>query len=95
MIFLDTCILIDYLKSNEKNKCFIDSQRKDNFGLNSIVLMELYKGALNKKELLKIKKELIYFRLLEINQELMNFATNLIESFSLSHNLMLLLQLPL
>ena len=86
MIFLDTCIIIDYLKQKEI-KTFIDNSGKSSFGINSIVIMELYKGAFNRLELQKIKKEISGFRLLDINQEIMNLATDLIEKFSLSHNL--------
>ena len=49
--------------------------------------MELYKGAINRLELRKIKKETKGFTLLDINQEIMNLATDLIEIYSPSHNL--------
>jgi len=86
MIFLDTCIIIDYIKQ-KKIKNLIDDTGKSNFGINSIVLMELYKGAINRLELRKIKKETKGFTLLDINQEIMNLATDLIEIYSPSHNL--------
>ena len=52
MIFIDTCILIDY--SREKIK--IKEQSFQNFYTNSIVQLEFLAGALNKRELKKLKK---------------------------------------
>jgi len=50
-LFVDTCIVIEYLKDNielDKNNCFI----------NNVVLMELYIGAINKRDLREIKTKL-------------------------------------
>ena len=77
-IFVDTCIVIEYLKNKiklNKNDCYI----------NSIVLMELYIGARNKKDLKEIKARLQGFRILPIEQNIMELSTQIIENFSLSH----------
>ena len=78
MIFVDTCIVIEYLKDNL-------SLNKTNCYINHIVLMELYIGAKNKKDLKEIKAKLQGFKLLETNQEIINLSTQIIEHFSLSH----------
>lgn len=44
-----------------------------------------YKGALNSKELEKIKKDLQRFLLLPIQQEIMKDATQLLSAYKLSH----------
>ena len=78
-VFVDTCIVIEYLKDNitlDKSQSYI----------NQIVLMELYIGAKNKKDLKEIKAKLQGFQLLETNQEVMNLSTQIIEHFALSHN---------
>jgi len=78
-VFLDTCIVIEYLKDNltlNKANCYI----------NHIVLMELYIGAKNKQDLKEIKAKLQGFKLLETNQEIINLSTQVIEHFALSHN---------
>ena len=78
MIFVDTCIIIEYLKDNiklDKSNCFI----------NNIVLMELYVGAINKQDLREIKIKLQGFKLLETEQNIMNLSTQIIENFSLSN----------
>jgi predicted nucleic acid-binding protein len=79
MIFLDTCILINYLNGKDIVRKFIEKHNKDLFCINSIVLMELFRGARNKKELQKIKKELSGLRILDINQNILNLATNIIK----------------
>ena len=49
--------------------------------------MELYYGALNKRELNKIKKALSEFSILPLNEEITEIAINLIEKYSKSHGL--------
>ncbi len=49
--------------------------------------MELYYGAINKKELNKIKRFLKSFNLLVINEEISKIALELIEKYSKSHGL--------
>jgi predicted nucleic acid-binding protein len=78
-IFVDTCIVIEYLKDNlalYKQNCYI----------NQIVLMELYIGAKNKRDLREIKAKLQGFKLLSINEDIINLSTQIIENFALSHN---------
>ena len=49
--------------------------------------MELYYGALNKRELNKIKRALSKFNILPLNEEITEIAINLIEKYSKSHGL--------
>ena len=77
-VFVDTCVVIEYLKDNL-------SLNKTNCYINHIVLMELYIGAKNKKDLREIKAKLQGFKLLETNQEVINLSTQIVENFSLSH----------
>ena len=58
MIFLDTCILIDY----SKDKIIITEEDKQNYCFSSIVQLEFTTGALNKRELKKINKILSEFK---------------------------------
>jgi predicted nucleic acid-binding protein len=48
MIFLDTCLLIDYSKDK------IDIDLSMDYCINSVVKLEFKVGALNKRELKKI-----------------------------------------
>lgn len=81
MIFLDTCILIDYSKGK------IDLQDKTKCCISSIVQIEFKVGALNKREQKKINRILSEFNIVDTDQEVLNLATNLIDSYALSHNM--------
>ena len=81
MIFLDTCILIDYSKGS------IDLDFTKEYCISSIVKLEFKVGALNKRELKKINKILSQVKLLEIDQSILNLADNLIEVYALSYNM--------
>ena len=58
MILCDTDVIIEILKGNEKIIKTIESIGLENIAISSITVMELYFGALKKKELDKIKKHL-------------------------------------
>lgn len=81
MIFLDTCILIDY----SKNKIALDFTQE--YCISSIVKLEFKVGALNKRELKKINRILGQVKLLETDQSILDLADNLLENYSLSHNM--------
>jgi len=81
MIFLDTCILIDY----SKGKITLDFSKE--YCISSIVKLEFKVGALNKKELKKINKILSKVQLLETDQDIFDLADKLIDNYALSHNM--------
>jgi predicted nucleic acid-binding protein len=89
MIFADSCLVIDYLKGNRSVTTLFETLGKGNVYVNSIVVMELYRGALNKSELLKIKKDLCGFSRLEITQSVLDVATKIIDLYGLSHKAMI------
>ena len=89
MIFADSCVVIDYLKGNRAVTSLFEKLGRENVCVNSIVIMEIYRGALNKSELLKIKKELCGFSCLEMTQSILDVATKLIDLYGLSHNAMI------
>ncbi len=81
MIFLDTCVLIDY----SKGKISLDLSQ--HYFINSIVKLEFKFGALNKKELKKINRILSQISLLEIDQSILDLADKLVDNYSLSCNM--------
>lgn len=81
MIFLDTCILIDYSKGK------IDIDISKDYCINSIVRFEFKIGALNKKELKKINRILSKINLLSIDQSVLDLADLLIEKYALATNM--------
>ena len=84
MIFLDTNILIEYLKGNRD---IIKSFNLEELFINDIVLMELYQGAKNRSDLNFITKEVSVFKILKTNDEIMKLATFLVKKYNLSHNM--------
>lgn len=57
--------------------------------INSVIEMELLQGARDKKELQVIKKKLLSFRLLALQQAIFDLATRHISDYCLSHSLAL------
>lgn len=83
MIFVDTCILIDY----SRDKIKIEEQDFENYYINSIVQLEFLRGALNKRELKKLNKILAKCKILDIDQDIMNLSVELINEYGLSHDM--------
>ncbi|WP_069471710.1 type II toxin-antitoxin system VapC family toxin [Candidatus Marithrix sp. Canyon 246] len=84
MIFLDTNILIEYLKGN---KSLIKSYSLNELFISDIVVMELYQGAKSKQDLKFIINEIAVFKILKTNNEIIKLATLLVKEYNLSHNL--------
>lgn len=84
MIFLDTNILIEYLKGNHS---FIEPYNFDELFINDIVVMELYQGARSKSDLNFIVKKIRPFKILKTNNEIIKLATVLVKEYNLSHNM--------
>ena len=87
MIILDTNIIIELFKGNVETKELLKKVDEKEFAISIITSMELYYGAINKRELNKIKKFLKSFNLLTINEEISKIALDLIEKYSKSHGL--------
>ena len=58
MILCDTNVIIEILKGDDKTIKIIERIGLENIAISSVTVMELYFGALNKRELNKIKKHL-------------------------------------
>lgn len=56
MLLLDTNILIDYLRGKQAAIEFIDCAEKLDLAVNTVIVLELYNGCLNKAELAKIRR---------------------------------------
>jgi len=87
MILCDTDIFIEAFKNNT---LATDSLRRigfQNIALSAITLMELYFGAFNKRELLKIKSRLQKLEIISLDQKMTETAINMIERYAKSHGL--------
>ena len=81
MLFLDTCILIDY--ANNKISLNIDNE----YCISSIVLLEFKAGVRDKRELKKINRILSNIKLIDTDQDILNLADMLMENYVLSHGM--------
>jgi len=87
-ILCDTCVVIDFI--NQNNDTLDQLKEQSNIlCINSIIEMELIQGAHNKQEMQKIIRNINGFRRLEINQDILDLATQLLTQYLLSHNLQL------
>jgi predicted nucleic acid-binding protein len=86
VILLDTNVLIEILKGNQKTIQEIESLNKTLF-ISSITVMELYYGALNKAEIKKLEKFIMLFNVLHIDKNISIHSTELIKSYAKSHTL--------
>jgi len=86
MLLLDTNILIDYLRGKQAAIEFIDCAGKPGFAVNTVIVLELYNGCLNKAELAKIRRLLNGFNHFELNEAIAQMATHIGHRFTLSHS---------
>jgi len=87
MILCDTNVIIETLKGDEKNIKIIEGIGLENIAISSVTVMELYFGALNKRELSKIKKHLKTLNIVHFDNNVSELAVSMIESYSKSHGL--------
>ena len=87
MILCDTDIFIEAFKNNTLATGSLRRIGFQNIALSAITLMELYFGALNKRELAKIKSRLQKLEIINLDQKVTETAINMIERYSKSHSL--------
>jgi len=86
LVLCDTCVVIDLINQNSDS---LDKLKKQGSMLciNSVIEMELIQGAHNQRERQKIIGKINGFRRLEINQAILDLATQLVTRYVLSHHL--------
>ena len=87
MILCDTDIFIEAFKNNTLATGSLRRIGFKNIALSAITLMELYFGALNKRELAKIKSRLQKLEIINLDQKITETAINMIERYAKSHGL--------
>lgn len=89
LVLCDTNIIIDFYKENNSVLKRLRSIGQENIGVSIITAGELLYGALNKKELKQIKRDLAHLHLLHLNTAIDKCFMELMSEYSLSHNLSL------
>ncbi|NOQ17242.1 MAG: PIN domain-containing protein [Methyloprofundus sp.] len=87
-LLCDTCVIIDFMNGRSQILSELITDKTPLF-INSIIEMELLQGARDKKELRIIESQLHSFRLLNMQQDILDLATQNIRRYRLSHNLAL------
>jgi tRNA(fMet)-specific endonuclease VapC len=87
MILCDTNILIEFYKNNPKIVNELRQIGAERLAISIITQAELYYGAINKAELLKIQKHLNLLHNFPINNQVSTQFIQLMERYSLSHKL--------
>lgn len=87
VILCDTNILIEFYKDNPAIVQELRLIGQDNIAVSVIIQAELYFGALNKRELLKIRRHLALIQRYPVNAVISECFIELMETYSLSHGL--------
>ncbi len=87
MILCDTNILIEFFKDNTQIVLELRQIGQNRIGISHITQAELYFGALDKSELKKIKRHLLLLCQFPVNLSISKRFLQLMEGYSLSHNL--------
>ena len=87
MILCDTNVMIEFYKDNEEVSSALRAIGLPNFAASVITVGELYFGARDRRELLKIKKHLTGLQQIAVDAEISRLYLTLLESYSLSHRL--------
>lgn len=89
MILCDTNILIEFYKNNADVVSAMRGVGLPNLAVSVITVGELYYGAWDNRELVKIKKHLSGLHQIAMDEEISEIALSLLETYALSHRLSL------
>jgi hypothetical protein len=89
LILCDTNILIELYKNNSSIITELKRIGQPNLAISIVTAGELIYGAINKRELSKILKDIAHLNLLHIGQLIGELHLELMANYSLSHNLTL------
>jgi hypothetical protein len=87
VILCDTNILIEFYKSNQKIVAALRDIGAENIAISAVTAGELLFGALNKKEVQTIKKDIEHLILMHINDLISEKYIELMLQYSKSHGL--------
>jgi predicted nucleic acid-binding protein len=87
MVLCDTDIFIEALKNNPSVTNLLRQIGFQNIALSAITIMELYFGALNKREVSKIKNRMQKLYIVALDKDITETAIDLVEKYAKSHGL--------
>lgn len=89
IVLCDTDIIIEFYKNNANVISQLRAIGQENILISTITAGELIYGALNKKELKHIQKDLKSLTLLDIDEKTCEIFLDIMGKYALSHNLAL------
>ena len=89
IVLCDTDVIIEFYRNNPNVIAELKKIGQQNITVSTITAGELMYGALNKKELSQIKKDLNNLTVLDINRKTCDVFMNLMNKYVLSHKLAL------
>lgn len=87
MILCDTNILIELYRNNTVIVAAVEAIGQNSVAVSDVTRAELFVGALNKRELQILSKDLKQLSILPIRPEISSMAILLLEKYCLSHGL--------
>ncbi|GHT88156.1 ribonuclease VapC [Bacteroidia bacterium] len=87
MILCDTNILIELYRNNTDIVDAVEFIKQENIVISDVTRAELFVGALNKRELQALNKDVNQLTILPIQSTISTMAIELLVKYCLSHNL--------
>jgi len=87
LVLCDTNILIEFYKGNQEILKNLESIGQENIAVSIVTVGELLFGALNKKELKQINKDLSHLHTFNVSDSTGEVFIKLMSEYALSHNL--------
>lgn len=87
MILCDTDVFIEAFKGNSLATGLFRNIGFENISVSAITVMELYFGAINKREMMTIKNRLQQLMIIQVDQGICETAVDLVEEYAKSHGL--------
>ncbi|MBP9164374.1 MAG: type II toxin-antitoxin system VapC family toxin [Leptospiraceae bacterium] len=87
MILCDTDILIEYLKDNSEICSKLEHLGDENLSISIITYAELIRGAFNKTEQAKIKKQIKSITVISLSDGISNQFQRILDLYTLSHKI--------
>jgi tRNA(fMet)-specific endonuclease VapC len=85
VVLLDTCILINLQRGNVDVLRKVYEFGQDNIFITPVVIAEFFRGARNKEEFEKCRKLVSKFRIVSLDQNVVNVFSRLYEQYAISH----------
>jgi predicted nucleic acid-binding protein len=90
LTIIDTDILVDFIRTDQKASSFLKTLEQSSIlAISSITRMELIVGCRNKAELRDLNKLLSRFDILPVNEAISDQTIELLEQYNLSHGLLI------